>query len=122
MGWVATAILVTWWTSFLHVILAPDPRISLPYLYAFVVGVGINTVLFLYLKVYLHYVVGLPKTDSSVYDVWCPRVIPTITITGVLCTFFIIRATYPIWGLLSPLVLGIEVMGALHFLHFVPWC
>mmetsp|Transcript_30599 Transcript_30599/g.46954 ORF Transcript_30599/g.46954 Transcript_30599/m.46954 type:complete len:167 (+) Transcript_30599:108-608(+) len=120
LGWIVAAILVSWWSNFLQVMLTPDPHISRPYLYAFMVGLGINTIFFLYLKVYLHRVVGLPR-DSSIYDVWCPRVIPTMAATGVVSIFCILRATFPVWGFMSPFVLGIEFLGSLHLLHFVPW-
>lgn len=118
--WVVSAALVARWSDFFRVVLS-DSRLYRPPLYAAVVCLGINTVLLLYLTVYLHAVVGLPRGDSSVYDVWCPRVIPTMTGLGVLSFLLLIRATFPVWGFLSPFVLGLETLGALFALHFVPW-
>ena len=83
------------------------------------IGLGINTVLFLYLLLYLPYVKGLP-CDSSAWEVYCPRVIPTMTLVGLCVAIVLIRATYPVWGFLAPLIIGIEALGVLYATHFIP--
>lgn len=118
-AWVAVAVVVAYFTSTWHVLTASDSPANHVLLQLTAVCVGINTVLFLYLLLYLPYIKGL--TDSSAWDVYCPRVIPTATAVGVLCGLLLIRATWPVWGFLSPLVLGIEGLGVLYSLHFVPW-
>jgi hypothetical protein len=80
---------------------------------------GIQTILVLYLTVYLPRVKGL--TDSSAWEVYCPRIIPVMTVTGIVAVMLLIRAVWPVWGFLAPLILGIEAMGCLFALHFVPW-
>lgn len=80
---------------------------------------GIQTILVLYLTVYLPRVKGL--TDSSAWEVYCPRVIPVMTVTGIVSILLLIRAVWPVWGFLAPLILGIQAMGCLFALHFVPW-
>jgi hypothetical protein len=80
---------------------------------------GIQTILVLYLTVYLPRVKGL--TDSSAWEVYCPRIIPVMTVTGIVAIMLLIRAVWPVWGFLAPLILGIEAMGCLFALHFVPW-
>ena len=77
-------------------------------------------VLLLYLTVYLPKVIKL--TDPSAWPVYCPRVIPSMILLAVLAAIFLIRATYPVWGFLSPLILGIEAMGALFATQLIPWC
>jgi uncharacterized membrane-anchored protein YitT (DUF2179 family) len=118
VGWMAVALLVARWTDFFHVLLSSD-RINRPILYIAIAGLGINTVLSLYLIVYLPKIVKL--TDSSAWDVYCPRVVPTMCVVGVCCAIFLIRATWPVWGFLAPLLLGLQAMGALCALHFIPW-
>ena len=119
-AWVSVAAAVAYWANVWHVLTAPaDSPANHALLQLAAICVGINTVLFLYLIVYLPYIKGL--TDSSAWDVYCPRVIPTATAVGVLCSLLLIRATWPVWGFLAPLVLGIEGLGVLFSLHFVPW-
>lgn len=40
--------------------------------------------------------------------------------TGIACGLLLIRATWPAWGFLAPLILGVQAFGALFALHFVP--
>jgi hypothetical protein len=118
LAWIMLAWFVMYWTRFTHVILssrdANRSLISLAFL-----CMGTNTVLFLYLTVYLPRFKGL--TDSSAWDVYCPRVIPTMTGIGVLTALLLIRGTWPVWGFLSPLILGTEFVGLLYATHFIPW-
>jgi hypothetical protein len=82
------------------------------------VGVGIQTVLTFYLTVYLPYGKGL--TDSSAWSVYCPRVIPVLTAVSVITFLILVRAVWPVWGLLAPLILSVEGLGLLFALQFVP--
>jgi hypothetical protein len=116
--WVAIAIAVAKFTRFFP-ILFHDERIIRPLFYASLVLMGINTVLILYLVLYLPRIKGI--TDSSAWDVYCPRVVPTATFNGILIAMALIRSVWPVWGFLSPLVLGVEAFGCLFALHFVPW-
>jgi len=115
--WIVLALLVARWTKFFTTLFSDD-RVIRPLLYLAVIGLGINTVLMLYLTVYLPKFVRI--TDSSAWDVYCPRVIPSMTAVGILTGVLLIRATWPVWGFLAPLVLGLESMGFLFCLHFVP--
>jgi hypothetical protein len=122
--WVILAALVAHWTDSLRVFrLVPSSATTAatanPLLMQLVgVGFGINTVLVLYLIVYLPYVKGL--NDSSAWEVYCPRIIPTITVTSLVTGFLFLRATWSVWGFLAPLILGIEAMGCLFLTHFIP--
>ena len=118
VGWITVALLVARWTNFFHTLFVSD-RVNRPILYLAAVCLGINAVLLLYLTVYLPMIVKL--TDSSAWEVYCPRVLPIMCVVGVLCAVFLIRATWPVWGFLAPFILGVEVMAALFALHFVPW-
>lgn len=119
MGWLTLAFLVAGWTNFFHTLVSSDSGVNRPTLYLAAVFLGINIVLLLYLTVYLPKVVGI--TDSSAWDVYCPRIVPAMCLGGVLFGILLIRATWPVWGFLAPLIFGIEAMGALFSLHFAPW-
>ena len=116
--WVILAGIVARLTRFPQVMLS-DERVVKPLLYMSVTMLGINTVLLLYLTVYLPRIKGI--TESSAWDVYCPRVVPTMTILGILIGLLLIRAVWPVWGFLSPLILATEFFGCLFALHFVPW-
>lgn len=122
-AWVLAAVVTAYWTDSLSVLLmrptaSPKMTAVAGLLQLAAVGLGINTILVAYLTCYLPYVKGL--TDSSAWEVYCPRVIPIMTLTGIITALFLIRAVWPVWGFLSPLILGIEAMGCLFALHFVP--
>ena len=117
VAWVILAILVARWTSFFTTIWSGE-KANRGLIRLAAVGFGINAVLFLYLSVYLPRVKGL--VNSSAWSVYCPRVIPSMTGVGVLTILILIRATWPVWGFLAPLILGIQFMGALMSLHFIP--
>ncbi len=78
-----------------------------------------NFILLLYLGLYLPKVKGLKDPES--WSVYCPRVIPIMTANGVVCAFFLIRSLWPVWGFLTPFILGVEAMGLLFSMHFIPW-
>jgi len=133
LAWVLVAAAVAKYTKFFHILFVDDngtaetagdsskslrtPNRTL--LQVCALCFVTNTVLLLYLTVYLPRFKGL--TDSSAWEVYCPRVVPTMTIVGILFGLIMIRATWPVWGFLSPLILGIELMGFLFALHFLPW-
>jgi hypothetical protein len=118
VAWLAAAVLVARWTNFFHVIFHSD-QVNRIVLHVAFACLGINTLLLLYLTVYLPKVVKL--TDSSAWDVYCPKVVPSMGVLGVVSAILLIRATYPVWGFLAPLILGIEAMGALFATQFIPW-
>jgi hypothetical protein len=118
VAWVTVAVVVARFTNFFPVIFS-DERVNRPVLLTAFVCLVVNTVLVLYLTVYLPKVKKL--TDSSAWDVYCPNVIPSMTFVGIVCAILLVRATWPVWGFLAPLILGLEAMGALFALHFIPW-
>jgi hypothetical protein len=83
-------------------------------------GLGTLAVLgmILYLTVYLPRVKGLK--DSSAWGIYCPKVLPTMAGVGLVSYLVFLRATWPLWGFLAPLVSGTQFMGILMLLHFIP--
>jgi len=117
-AWVMTAAFVAYWTDTRHVLFSPETQAVRLLLQMVAVGVGVQTVLTLYLTVYLPYGKGL--TDSSAWSVYCPRVIPVLTAVSVMTVLLLVRAVWPVWGFLAPLILSIQGLGVLFFLQFVP--
>ena len=104
------------------------PTAIRPLLHIVALLIGMNTVLVAYLTIYVPRVVAassssISKTKpmSEIWNVYCPRVIPLLTGSGLLAFVLTIRATWPVWGFLAPAVLSIEALGCLFALHFVPW-
>ena len=117
LGWVIVAILLAKWTDFFGV-LWKNETLNRSLLKISLGGYLVATLLFLYLTVYLPRVKGL--SDPSVWGVYCPKVFPAMCGIGVLAYLVLVRALWPLWGFLAPVITGTELMGMLMALHFVP--
>jgi len=118
VAWVIAAVFTAYWTSFFSTILSSQDvnRVLLNLAFA---CLAVNTGLTLYLTVYLPKIKKLK--DASAWNVYCPKVIPIMVLTGVVCALLLIRGTWPVWGFFAPLILGVEAMGFLFSFHFLPW-
>mmetsp|Transcript_31062 Transcript_31062/g.29894 ORF Transcript_31062/g.29894 Transcript_31062/m.29894 type:complete len:169 (-) Transcript_31062:138-644(-) len=117
--WVCAAIVVARFTHFFHYVLSDKTLVHRPIMNVAIALLVINLVFMLYLAIYLPFIKGIK--DSSAWDVYCPRIIPSMTFIGVACILLFIRALWPVWGFFTPLILGIESFGALFILNFIPW-
>ena len=118
--WVLAAVGVGYWARVPSTLFHADTLANKSLLQIVAVLCGINTMLVLYLTMYLPKFKAIPA-DPAVWQVYCPRVIPTMTACGVGGFLVAIRATWPVWGFLAPAVLTMEFLGLLFALHFVPW-
>jgi hypothetical protein len=86
-----------------------------------VAGIAILVAILLgmYLVLYLPYVKGL--TDKSAWPVYCPRIVPSMIAVSVVSYIALVRACWPVWGFLTPLVWTVEILGALFATHLIPW-
>jgi len=41
---------------------------------------------------------------------------------GVIGSLLLVRACFPVWSFLTPLILGVVALGFFFSLHFVPSC
>lgn len=127
VAWVVAAYATAAYTRLFHVIFT-DARIIRPVLHASIVLFSINAVLTLYLIAWLPFkfpVSSIHKTPASspaFWEAYCPRVIPTMTACGLLGSYLLVRACYPVWGFLTPLILGVVALGIFFSLHFIPCC
>ena len=126
MVWVVVAYAIIVYTKLFHTIMT-DERILRNILYAATTLFTINGVLIVYLTVYLPFkfpTSNIHKVKASSPEFWsayCPNAIPIMTVCGILGSFLLVRACYPVWGFLTPLILGVVALGAFFSLHFIPW-
>ena len=79
----------------------------------FVANMGV----ILYLTLWLPLVLKI----TIPWEIYCPHLIPISTALGVLSVLLLTIAFWPIFGLLSPLIIVILLMGFLFSSHFIPW-
>lgn len=128
VAWTVSAYFIAHYTNLFPTIFT-DERILRPVLNSSIVLFSINGVLILYLTMYLPCIKfrnlagsKISASSSAFWDVYCPRVIPTMTVCGLFGSFLLVRACYPVWGFLTPLILGWVALGTFFGLHFIPWC
>ena len=117
--WVAASVIVFHYSHTSSVLFDSDSAAVRPLLQIAAVGFGVNTVLTAYLTLYLPLAKGLNSSD--VWPVYCPRVIPTMTVVAICTGIVLMRAVWPVYGFLSPLILAVEALGCLFALQFIPW-
>jgi hypothetical protein len=71
------------------------------------------TCLFVYLALYLGYV---KKIGQEQWETYCPWAIPTMTVTGLLTGLFFMIGMWPVWGVITPVILFVLFMG-----FMMPW-
>ena len=127
MVWVVVAYAIIVYTKLFHTIMTDD-RILRPILYvAATLLFAINGILIVYLTVYLPFkfptsnIHKVKASSPQFWEAYCPNVIPIMTVCGILGSFLLVRACYPVWGFLTPLILGVVALGLFFSLHFIPW-
>lgn len=116
LAWVTVGGLVVYQTE-LPWKLVYEPKVHRAWITFAAACFGLNCVLCFYLTVWLPYV----RRVFIEWSVYCPRVIPAMTVTGIACGFGLIRGLWPLWGLLTPVILAVTFMATLMSLHFIPW-
>lgn len=119
VGWVILAVLVNRWTYFFTTLWSsPDANRTL----LRIAFVGMLAVLgmILYLTLYLPRIKGMRDSGPALWSVYCPKVLPAMAATGLATCLVFLRATWPVWGFLAPLISGTQFMGILMVLHFIP--
>mmetsp|Transcript_9496 Transcript_9496/g.18671 ORF Transcript_9496/g.18671 Transcript_9496/m.18671 type:complete len:126 (+) Transcript_9496:248-625(+) len=106
--------------------LMEDKRINRLFLNVAVVCLAINIVIMGYLTFWVPYQervlskkMGKPKKLD--WEVYCPRMIPTMTAFGLLFFFALAKAMWGVYGFLTPLMLLVLFIGFIFSTHFIPW-
>jgi hypothetical protein len=82
-----------------------------------VVSAAVVVGIFFYLSVWL----SLVMKNNVPWDIECPNMIPIATGSGVLSFVSFIVTMWPVWGLLSPLLVTFLLLGLIFVTHFIPW-
>jgi len=124
--WVVVSYILSVYTKLFHTIMT-DERILRNILHAATSLFTINGILIVYLTVYLPFkfptsnIHKVKASSPQFWEAYCPNFIPIMTVCGILGSFLLVRACYPVWGFLTPLILGVVALGAFFSLHFIPW-
>lgn len=114
--WVLSSIALLYYTDLFNLALH-DPRVNRLALNLFVVCFVANMGIVLYLTLYLPLIA---KVDIS-WDIYCPTMIPTSTGLGVLSLILLLVSFWSIFGILTPLMVIVLLLGFLFSTHFIPW-
>ncbi|EQC24948.1 hypothetical protein SDRG_17166 [Saprolegnia diclina VS20] len=113
--WVAGACLLAYYLDVVRVALR-DPRVHRLYFNIGVASAGVNGCITAYLALWLPYV---RKVDLE-WSVYCPRMIPTATVVGLVGALGFILGLWPVWGFFTPGILFVLFLGMLMMAHFLP--
>ena len=103
--WVVFSIVILFYTNLLNVAFS-DERVNRYSLNAAIVCFVANMGIVLYLTLYLPLVLKV----TAPWEIYCPHLIPISTVLGLLVVFLFVVAFYPIYGMLTPLIMGILLM------------
>jgi len=114
--WIAASVAIIVYTQIFQNAMS-DIRVNRTSLYAAVVCLVANLGIILYLTIWIPLVLKV----TAPWDIYCPHLIPISTGLGLLCFILFMIALWPIYGMLTPLIITILLMGFLFTTHFVPW-
>ena len=80
-------------------------------------GITINIIIIIYLTLYL----PLIEKNTIPWEVYCPNMIPTSTVIGIISFILFMIAVWPVYGMLTPLIVLIILLGLVFSTHFIPW-
>ena len=114
--WVASAILLIKYTDVYHLVIYSE-KLNRIALNLALVSFFSNMCIMLYLTLWL----PLVQKVTTPWEIYCPSMIPTSTALGVTCVLLLMISFWPIWGVLTPLIITIMLLGFLFLSHFIPW-
>ena len=114
--WVVISILILYYTDLIHQITS-DKRIERFSLTIAITSLSINLVLVLYSTIWLPYMM---KTKVPI-EIYAPKLVPISALLAIITIIMFMYALWPIYGLLTPLLILILTLGLLLSCHFIPW-
>ena len=115
--WVVSAILLIKYTDVYNLVLYSE-KVNRIALNVAIVCFFSNMCIMLYLTFWL----PLVQKVTTPWEIYCPNMIPTSTALGVTCVILLMISFWPVWGMLTPLIVTIMLLGFLFLSHFIPWC
>lgn len=113
--WIGISALIIHYTDF-FVLLVSD-KINRWAFNLSIISLTVIMSIFLYLGFWLPVIMK----NHIPWEVYCPNMIPIATGASVVWFISLIVTFWPVWGLLSPLLVGFLVMGVVFLTHFIPW-
>jgi len=112
--WMISSIAVFYYTDF-YLALKVDPNINRSYLNPGLIMVGISVCIATYVILYYHYYHGIKDYEKHV-----PYAVPFATISFIAGMICMCIGLWPVWSVLTPLILFTLFMGFIIFLTFIP--
>ena len=119
--WVLASFLICYYTDFFR-ILVEDKRVNRFWFNIGLVCLGINIVIFIYISYILPCFTPKVLGKELDWNISSPRAIPIATGLGVLMSFAFMCGLWPVFGVLTPFILGINFLAFIMSMHFVPSC
>ncbi|CAI5724862.1 unnamed protein product [Peronospora effusa] len=113
--WMAVAGLVAYGTNFFRVVFT-DLRVKRGFFQVALICTGVTICIIAYLVIYLPCIKRIQLKRS----IYCPKIISAAAIMESVAALCYICALWPVWGLLTPGLLGLLLIGALMTTHFLP--
>jgi len=116
--WIVAAITVVYYFDIISTFMNGDDRLRWNLLcIAFLFGT-------LFVTIMLYYVIYLScfkKIDSNQWSTYNPYLIPVATVFGIISSFFVTLGVWPLYGFVTPFILGALAMGSIMISHFSPF-
>ena len=114
--WVAGATFAAYYSDIFKVCFDGDKRINKRW---FAIGVfcfTVCSVIILYMAIWVPRILGI-NLEPNVYN---PRMLPTAAVFGVIATVALNVGLWPVYGILTPGLLGLLWFGGIMSAHFLP--
>ncbi|WAR22195.1 TM128-like protein [Mya arenaria] len=114
--WLIASMAVFYYTDFYRAVLY-DPRILRLWFNVGVVLVGVNICIALFLIVYLSFI---KKVHSDEWESRYPAAIPVASAAFVVGGIFMTVGLWPVWGIFTPAILIVFLMGFVVLIAMMP--
>ena len=111
VAWIAAAVLVLYYSNFFYVVWNSSKINSLFF--------GISLVLFGAFASMVIYASFFISSKTEI-EVAAPRLIPVASVVGFICFLTSHVAFWPVWGWMTPLILGVMQLGYIMAGSFLP--
>ncbi|KAL3865145.1 hypothetical protein ACJMK2_006766 [Sinanodonta woodiana] len=111
------ASMATFYYSDFYLAVTYDPRVNRLWFNIGMLLVGVNICIAVFLIIWLSYI---KKIDSDQWEKRYPAAIPIATASFVLGAFVLTVALWPVWGILTPVILFVLFMGFIVLIAMLP--
>ena len=119
--WIIASAVVIYFTDFFKV-LGESEKVNRFWLNLAFVCLGVDIVIAIYLIWILPCFTPKVLGKELDWNISAPRAVPTAAAFGVIMTIAMNIGLWPVFGFLTPFILGINFLGFLMTMHFIPTC